>query len=59
MRVGTLDNYYGHIEIKEENNKYYWELDCHSGTNREEIPKYLYDSLMKFEKERNPTLVKE
>jgi len=43
-----IRNYYGGLEIKEEDGKYYWGIENYNGTKYEEIPKYLYDALVKF-----------
>ncbi|MNY45134.1 hypothetical protein D3C86_1802170 [compost metagenome] len=52
MWIGTLENYYGSIEVCKKNGKYSWILGDYSGKNEEEIPEYLYDALVKFEQER-------
>lgn len=46
-----IENYYGGLEIKEEDGKYYWAIENYDGTKYKEIPKYLYDSLVKFRDE--------
>lgn len=51
MNIGTINNYYGGLEVKVENGKYYWGIDNYEPTVYQEIPKYLYDALVKFEKE--------
>jgi len=43
-----IGNYYGGLEIKEEEGKYFWGIENYDGTDFEEIPKYLYDALIKF-----------
>lgn len=59
--IGELDNYYGVFWVKKEKASYYWALgeyvedgeDADYGSEDEwewqEIPKYLYDALNKFE----------
>lgn len=47
----NIGNYYGGLEIKEEEGKYFWGIENWDGTEFEEIPKYLYDSLIKFSKQ--------
>lgn len=46
-----IGNYYGGLEIKEEEGKYFWGIENYDGTDFEEIPKYLYDALAKFRDE--------
>ncbi len=50
MTVKEFDigNYYGGLGIKEEEGKYFWGIENYDGTDFEEIPKYLYDALIKF-----------
>ena len=52
MKIGTIGNYYGHLEVKEEYGSYWWDIENWNGDYWEEIPKYLYDALIKFENER-------
>ena len=52
MQIGTIGNHYGHLEAKEEDGSYWWCIENWNGHYWEEIPKYLYDALIKFEKER-------
>jgi hypothetical protein len=50
--VGTIGNYYGSLEVKDENDKYFWQIpDCDGIDRWEEIPKSLYDELIKFNNE--------
>ena len=44
----NIGNYYGGLEVKEEDGKYFWGIENWDGIEFEEIPKYLYDSLIKF-----------
>ena len=46
-----IGNYYGGLEIKEEDGKYYWGIENYNDTEYEDIPKYLYDALVKFRDE--------
>ena len=48
-QIGEIGNYYGQLEVKIENEKYYWSIENWDGNYWEEIPKSLYDELMKFE----------
>jgi hypothetical protein len=52
MRIGKIQNYYGSLEVMEKDGKYFWGIDDHDGIDYEEITKELYDSLIKFEKEK-------
>ena len=57
MRIGLIDNRYGYLIVKEDQGRFYWSItDCsyHGDSEEgwEEIPKSLYDELIKFEKER-------
>ena len=48
--VGKIGNAYGQLYVKEENSKYYWCIDCDvNGMVWEEIPEYLYQSLMTYQ----------
>lgn len=49
--IGNIGNYYGCLEVKVENERYFWGIENWDGTHWEEIPKYLYDALIKFEDE--------
>ncbi len=49
--IGHCGNYYGGLNIKEENGKYYWCIENYSGYHWDEIPKYLYDTLLKYQDE--------
>ena len=48
-RIGGIGNYYGGLSLKEDEGKFYWSIEDWSGEDWEEIPKYLYDALLKFE----------
>lgn len=50
-RIGKIASYYGGLYVKKENGKHYWCLDDYSKWYWEEIPKYLYDTLIKYQKE--------
>jgi len=51
--IGEIGNYYGCLEIKQEDGKFYWAIEDYDGTDWEEIPDYLYTALSKFEDESN------
>ena len=50
--IGKIENYYGGLEIKEEDGKFYWSIRCYTGHCWEEMPESLYDELNKFENKR-------
>jgi len=49
--IGDIGNYYGCLEVKVENGKYFWGIENWDGTHWQEIPEYLYAALNKFEDE--------
>ena len=54
-QIGEITNYYGGLHVQEKNGKYYWAIEgCYGldDSNYDEIPKYLYDALIKYETER-------
>lgn len=54
MIVGEIGNHYGALHVEETSNGIYqWGIEDYSGIDYEEIPKYLYDALIKFEKNKN------
>jgi hypothetical protein len=56
MKTHTLEigNYYGSLNIAEEDNIYYWSIENWDGYHWKEIYKPLYDALMIRYKEENP-----
>lgn len=52
MQIGDIGNYYGGLSVKELDSKFYWSIENYDGAYWEEIPKYLYDALVKFETEK-------
>lgn len=48
--IGGIGNYYGGLSVVDLNGRYYWSIENWDGHNWEEIPKSLYDELMKFNK---------
>ena len=53
IRIGNIGNYYGVLEIWEEDGKYYWSLPSYGSTLDEEIPESLYMELIKFNEVEN------
>ncbi len=49
--IGDIGNYYGGLFVEESDGKYYWGIENHNGIHASEIPKYLYDTLIKYNKE--------
>ena len=45
--IGGIGNYYGGLIIKEKDNKFYWGIENYNGTDFKEIPKSLYDEIIK------------
>lgn len=52
IKVGIIGNLYGDLNIKVENGTPYWCIDCVNGYDWEQIPEYLYEALIKFNKEK-------
>lgn len=50
--VGEIGNYYGGLKVKQDGDRYYWSIENHDGFEWVEIPKYLYNTLIKYEKAR-------
>ncbi len=50
--IGVIGNYYGGLQVKSEDGKYYWGIECYDGTEWDEIPEYLYMTLVNYENER-------
>ena len=46
---GKIGNYYGGLEVKEEDGKFYWAITNYDGHDWEEIPAYLYAEIINFE----------
>ena len=52
-QIGDIANYYGGLSVKFENGKYFWGiLNYDSDFGWDEIPKSLYDELIKYENNR-------
>lgn len=47
--IGSIGNYYGSLEVKEEDGKFFWSIEDHYGHDWEEIPESLYRELIAFE----------
>lgn len=46
--IGTIGNYYGGLSIKRVDGKCYWSIENYDGDHWEQIPKSLYDELVRF-----------
>lgn len=53
IKFNEVCNYYGVLEIKEENDKYYWGIENWDDMDWSEIPKYLYEALLKYHNEKD------
>lgn len=51
LAIGGISNYYGGLEVSQVDGKFVWGIENYDGTYWEEIPKSLYDELVKFEQE--------
>lgn len=51
--IGEIGNYYGCLEVKEENGKFYWSIENWDGHDWQEIPEHLFNVLNKFEDENS------
>lgn len=52
IEIGDIGNYYGGLTVRQDGGKCYWSIEDWDGHRWEEIPPYLYESLIKFEQER-------
>lgn len=52
ISIGTITNHYGGLFVKEDGEKCFWGIENHDGTEWEEIPKKMYNTLISFEKQR-------
>jgi hypothetical protein len=54
-RIGKICNMAGVLEVQKKYDRYYWylteDINIKGNTDVQEIPQYLYDALIKFEKE--------
>lgn len=48
--IGSIGNFYGGLVVKVVDNKFYWGIEEYNDVDWQEIPKSLYDELIKFEK---------
>lgn len=54
-KIGTIGNYYGYLTASTSPKgvaPYFWSIENWDGHHWEEIPEYLYEALMRFERER-------
>lgn len=47
--IGGIGNYYGGLNVKEEEGKCYWCIETYSGFYWEKIPRDLYDKLIEYD----------
>jgi hypothetical protein len=56
--IGEISNYYGGLNTQELDGRYFWWIEEWNGLEEtEEIPKYLYDALIRFENERKESKI--
>ena len=48
-RIGTISNYYGCLEVKQEGSCFYWAIENYGGYYWEEIPEHLFAALNQFQ----------
>lgn len=51
-QIGNIGNYYGNLNVKEEEGKYFWGIDSYDGIEWEEISSHLYEALITEEYRR-------
>ncbi len=51
LEIGNIGNYYGSLKATDGDGEQYWGVAEYSGQHWEEIPKYLYDTLLKYQDE--------
>jgi len=51
ISCGGIGNYYGGLELKKDDDKYYWGIENYNGISWQEIPQSLYEEIDKFESE--------
>lgn len=50
FEITSIGNYYGHLNIKKDNDIYYWGIENWNGIHWEEISKSLYNTIKKHNK---------
>jgi hypothetical protein len=48
MKIGNIGNYYGDLQVRVDQGKFYWGIDNYDGVDWEEITEELYCALIKF-----------
>jgi hypothetical protein len=51
-RIGDISNAYGQLEVKQEGGRFFWDIENYDGHYWEEIPKYLFLALNRFQDEK-------
>lgn len=49
--IGCICNYYGGLTVKNEDGRFFWAIEDWDGEDWDEIPKYLYEALVKYNNE--------
>jgi hypothetical protein len=52
-RIGGIYNYYGYLEVKKEDGKFWWSIENWDGHEWEEISEELYNMLLKHNEATN------
>ena len=47
--IGNIGNYYGNLAVRSKRGRYYWSIENYSGHHWEEIPRSLFDELIKHD----------
>lgn len=47
--IGKIGNYYGCLTVKAEGGRFFWSIENWNGHGWEEIPKFLFDALIRFD----------
>ena len=47
--IGTIGNYYGGLRVRDEDGEYFWSIENWDGNVWSEIPKSLYDELIRYD----------
>ena len=53
QEIGDICNYYGGLNVKQEGEEFFWSIENWDGHRWSKIPKYLFKTLVRYEKERH------
>ncbi|MFJ1573019.1 hypothetical protein ACIOAU_15770 [Pseudomonas sp. NPDC088322] len=51
--IGDIGNAYGGLAVKQEGGKFFWSIENWDGYEWQEIPKSLFDELVRFHQEQH------